>query len=141
MSIEILYLNSKEQVAGVLADDELLSIDVEWFRETDNWIPSDEIDLTPSKFAELSLKLKGIPKRGTDSRYDEYFKDVSGLNRIDVYRVHKLFNVQDEPLCHASKKILLAGNRTGQKSIIKDIQEAIDSLERFLEMCQEDNEL
>lgn len=69
--------------------------------------------------------------------YSHYFKDVSNLKEIDIYRVLELWNVSHPCLQHAAKKILVAGNR-GHKNITKDIQEAIDSLVRWKEMQKED---
>ena len=69
--------------------------------------------------------------------YKHYKKDVSNLNSIDVYRVLKLFDVKDPALQHAVKKILCAGDR-GTKDKVQDIQEAIASLNRSLEMINED---
>ena len=70
--------------------------------------------------------------------YEKYFKDVSGFDVVDVYRVHRLFGVNDEVLCHASKKLLLSGVRTGGKTLEQDVTEARDSLNRWLEMLAED---
>lgn len=70
--------------------------------------------------------------------YEKYFKDVSGYDVVDVYRVHRLFGVNDEVLCHASKKLLLSGVRTGGKTLEQDVREARDSLNRWLEMLAED---
>lgn len=70
-------------------------------------------------------------------RHRHYFKDVSHLSMIDVYRVVELFDVPAGALDHAAKKILCAGNR-GDKDQIKDILEARDSLDRWLEMRKED---
>lgn len=70
--------------------------------------------------------------------HDHYFKDVSGLKHIDVYRVLILFGVTDPCLQHATKKLLCAGNR-GVKDELKDVQEAIASLTRYLEIKSEDN--
>jgi len=67
-----------------------------------------------------------------------YFKDVSNLKHIDVYRVLILFGVTDPCLQHATKKLLCAGNR-GVKDELKDVQEAITSLTRYLEIKTEDN--
>lgn len=70
--------------------------------------------------------------------YEKYFKDVSGYDVIDVYRAHRIFGLTDEVLCHASKKLLLSGVRTGGKTLEQDVREARDSLNRWLEMLQED---
>ncbi len=66
-----------------------------------------------------------------------YFKDVQTLKSVDVYRVLVLFGVTNPCLQHAIKKLLCAGNR-GVKDERKDIEEAISSLVRCLEMQTED---
>lgn len=72
-----------------------------------------------------------------DVKYPHYFKSVSHLEAIDVYRVLSLFQVNEPCIQHAIKKLLCAGDR-GNKSMITDITEARDSLNRHLEMLQED---
>ena len=72
------------------------------------------------------------------SKHPHYHKDVRHLESIDVYRVLTLFNVTDPCIQHAVKKLLVAGGRGAGKDIGKDVQEAIDSLERFKEMRVED---
>lgn len=67
---------------------------------------------------------------------NHYFKHVSHLSYIDVYRVLDLFEVKDHSIGHAIKKLLCAGQR-GVKDQHKDVQEAIDSLLRWQEMQQE----
>lgn len=71
-------------------------------------------------------------------KHSHYYKNVAHLESIDVYRVLQLFGVTDPCLQHAVKKLLCAGVR-GVKDQNKDIQEAIDSLQRALEMCNEDS--
>lgn len=70
--------------------------------------------------------------------HNHYFKDVSKLDTIDVYRVLSLFNVTDPCIQHAVKKLLVAGGRGAGKDISRDIKEAIDSLRRWAEMREED---
>ena len=71
-------------------------------------------------------------------KHSHYFKPVpAGVTHIDVYRVLEMFGVTDQALGHAAKKILVAGGR-GSKDVRKDIQEAIDTLQRKLEMLDED---
>jgi len=72
-----------------------------------------------------------------DIKYPHYFKSVSHLETVDVYRVLTLFKVNDPCIQHAIKKLLCAGDR-GDKSMIKDITEARDTLNRHLEMLNED---
>ncbi len=70
-------------------------------------------------------------------KHSHYYKNVAHLSYIDVYRTLERFGVTDPTLQHAIKKLLVAGGR-GSKDIDKDIQEAIDSLQRFQEMRIED---
>jgi hypothetical protein len=70
-------------------------------------------------------------------KHSHYFKNVEGLEQIDVYRVLQLFAVTDPCIQHAVKKLLVPGQR-GHKDVEKDVREAILSCERFLEMVQED---
>jgi hypothetical protein len=71
--------------------------------------------------------------------YPRYYKDVRHLAEIDVYAVHQLFCIGDPSgaIQHASKKLLLAGQRTGSKSLHKDIREARDTLDRWLQLNPE----
>ena len=71
-------------------------------------------------------------------KHSHYFKDVKHLTSIDVYRVIQLFNVTDPCLQHALKKVLVAGGRGAGKDIKQDIQEAIDTLQRWQQMNSED---
>jgi hypothetical protein len=71
--------------------------------------------------------------------YNHYYKKVpEGVEYIDVYRVLEMFDVSNPSIQHAIKKLLVAGGR-GHKDIHKDIKEAIDSLNRWLEMREEDD--
>ena len=76
-------------------------------------------------------------------KYSAYYKDVRHLDFIDVYQIHNLFQVDDPSGClqHADKKILLSGVRTGGKPKRKDIQEAYDTLGRYLEIHPEVEEI
>lgn len=77
-------------------------------------------------------------KVNTEKKHSHYYKDVSHLEFIDVYRVLELYNVTDPCIQHAVKKLLVAGGRGGGKDIKKDLQEAIDTITRSLEMRKED---
>jgi len=68
--------------------------------------------------------------------FPHYFKDVSHLDSIDVYRVIDLWNVTDPCIQHAIKKLLVAGGR-GHKDMTKDVHEAIVSLQRWEDMQAE----
>jgi hypothetical protein len=70
--------------------------------------------------------------------YNHYYKNTQFLDFIDVYRVLDLFKVTDPCSQHAIKKLLCAGDR-GAKDYKKDITEARDTLNRQLEMMEEDD--
>lgn len=72
-----------------------------------------------------------------EKKHNHYFRPCP-YDHIDVYRVLELFNVADPCLQHAIKKLLVAGGRGAGKSIDKDIQESIDSLERWQAMRVEE---
>lgn len=73
----------------------------------------------------------------TEKKHSHYYKDVSHLNEIDVYRVIELFGVVDGPIQHALKKLLVTGGRDGKKSKEQDIKDVIASCNRWLEMQAE----
>lgn len=68
--------------------------------------------------------------------HSHYHKDVSDLDTIDVYEICKLYEVDDWSGClhHAIKKLLVPGVRGGGKSKLKDVSEAFDTLNRYLEI-------
>ena len=71
------------------------------------------------------------------NEYKHYQKSVEHLKWIDVYRVLVLFGVSNPCLQHAIKKLLCKGIR-GVKDERRDVEEAVSSLVRYLEMQTED---
>lgn len=71
-------------------------------------------------------------------KYPHYYKDVRHLNILDIYRFFDLFEVKDPCLQHSIKKQAVGGKR-GLKDYKKDIKEAMDTLNRW-EYMQEENE-
>ena len=71
-----------------------------------------------------------------DVKHSHYKKDVSHLKVLDVYRIQELWKMH---ACaeHVVKKMLVAGGR-GHKDLDKDIQDCIDTLQRWQEMRKED---
>ena len=67
-----------------------------------------------------------------------YIVDISKYNKLDIYRILSLYNVTNPCLQHSIKKLLCAGKR-GSKNFLQDVNEALQSLQRFLEMQGEDN--
>ena len=68
-----------------------------------------------------------------------YIVDISKYNKLDIYRILSLYDVTDPCLQHSIKKLLCAGKRGGAKNFLQDVNEAILSLKRLLEMQGEDN--
>lgn len=75
----------------------------------------------------------------TEPRHSHYFKDVSSLKSVDVYRVLDLFGVTHPCAQHAIKKLLMAGQRGGGKDLERDVREAGDTINRWLQMIAEDD--
>lgn len=73
-------------------------------------------------------------------KHNHYFKSVEGLADVDVYRVLLLFGVTDPCIQHAVKKLLVAGGRGAGKDINRDVQEAVDALQRWQEMRREETQ-
>ena len=117
-------------------------IGIEWF-SSENF--PDRHGYSEGEWLQARRELGLVTTEGEDEafeamdqkQYSKYFRDVSRLDFIDVYRVHKLFTLEDHALCHVSKKILLGGDRTGGKTLEEDIIEARDTLNRWLEMESE----
>lgn len=66
-----------------------------------------------------------------------YARDVSRISKLDPYRLQELYNMHPAAE-HVVKKLLVAGGRTGGKSVDKDIADCIQTLQRWQEMRAED---
>ena len=87
----------------------------------------------------LHINIGGIEvplKASIAEQFPHYFKDVSRLKVIDIYRVLDLWEVTDNAIGHAIKKLLVAGGR-GAKDAEQDVREAMVSLQRWQEMQAE----
>lgn len=71
--------------------------------------------------------------------HNHYFKSCP-YDTLDVYRVINIFGVSDPCIQHALKKLLCSGVR-GYKDQSKDIQDVIDTLERWKQMREEDDKI
>ena len=98
------------------------------FEELENM---EESSGSSSNFYSPDIKIQG------DASHAHFYKDVSHLQKIDVYRVLELYNVTHPCIQHAVKKLLCAGCR-GAKDFERDLREAIDSITRALDMIAED---
>lgn len=76
------------------------------------------------------------------AKYPKYFPLTPKTTHMDVYAVHQAFRVNDPSgaIQHASKKLLLSGIRTGGKPVFQDIKEARDTLNRWLEMYDDEED-
>lgn len=76
------------------------------------------------------------PQAEQAKKYPAYWKPLpTNWAAIDTYRLGVLFPVDDPSgrILHARKKLLVPGVRTGGKSMRKDIQEAVSSLQAWLD--------
>ena len=89
-----------------------------------------ELDRILNGEFELNNKSEDVERK-----HSHYFKDVRHLDYVDIYQVCKLFEVEDPSHCtqHSIKKLLMSGKR-GVKDKMKDIIEARDTLNRYLQI-------
>lgn len=73
-------------------------------------------------------------------QYPHYYKQLpEKVSHLDVYRVLDSFGVKRSTVQHAIKKLLVTGGR-GSKNEVQDLLEAKASIERALEMIQEETQ-
>lgn len=70
------------------------------------------------------------------SMFPHYHRDTTGLASIDIYMIMHLFGITDDSgsLHHALKKLMVSGERGGNKPASQDTEEAILSLLRYMEI-------
>lgn len=74
-------------------------------------------------------------------KHAHYFKDLTGIAELDVYRLLRLYKITDQAIGHAIKKLMVAGGRGAGKDVSVDIRESIETLERWEELEAEDKEV
>lgn len=79
-----------------------------------------------------TMKFATIINPAPKNQLSKYHVPCKGVT-IDVYDVLKAFNVVNPATQHAIKKLLKGGER-GFKDVNKDYQEAIESIERAIEL-------
>ena len=111
--------------------------------ETENFEDSEEItlqelrDMVVFKRESLNDKIATAEVARQEEKHSHYKKDVSNLKMIDPYRIADLYDLH--PCAdHIMKKSLCAGNR-GHKDKLRDIQDIIDTAERWKQMLEEDS--
>lgn len=73
--------------------------------------------------------------------YPQYYKSVplgTDPTEVDTYVINLMFPVDDPTgaILHARKKLLIPGVRSGGKSMLKDVKEARDSLNRYIALME-----
>ena len=125
--VEVIEISHKARVLRYRPQDDVsaYTCDVDWFLERYHKIEMVEM---PSE--------KGRKDDSAKPKHSHYHKDVSQYDTIDIYVICDLY-VKDNSGCiqHAVKKLLCCGNR-GVKNNVKDLQEAIDTIQRKIEMLQ-----
>lgn len=73
--------------------------------------------------------------------YPQYYKSLPpGVDpsEVDSYVLNLMFPVDDHSgaILHARKKLLIPGVRSGGKSLLKDVKEARDTLNRYIDLME-----
>lgn len=90
--------------------------------------------MTYKKSGYCAPGLEWVAAEGS-TKHSHYDYEYRGI-KIDPYRIFEIYQISNAAQQHAIKKLLRAGK--GEKPLGKDIREAIDSLNRWLEMIEED---
>ena len=106
--------------------------------ESENTLRLREQYLTRAKYVSKGKEHAMERTRKIAEKYPHYYMGVRGLEYVDVYRILDGFGVKDPNIQHAVKKLMACGGR-GAKDFRKDLQEAIDTLERRLVILDENN--
>lgn len=74
-------------------------------------------------------------------KYPKYYKALPpgvSPDAVDVYVINMMFPLDDPTGCleHARKKLLVPGVRSGGKSMLKDVTEARDTLNRYITLME-----
>lgn len=131
--VEVQSEVAKAPTAGILDSSSLTYNPASYQVAAPNTAPAEFLEETAG-FQNKSRAEKGIPEKSNIEKYPKYFKDVSAYEELDVYLLLEIFEVTDHAIGHAIKKLLLAGVRSGGKPASKDIEEARDTLNRWLEI-------
>jgi len=105
------------------------------------------IEMRPDEWKKGAKRMEQIAQNGNGGEvYDELENNKSKYHReikkgvfVDVYDVLSAFEVVNPAMQHALKKMLAPGKR-GAKDTIQDMKEAIQSIERAIELEKEKGE-
>lgn len=79
------------------------------------------------------MRIVGVEDSQEVTEYPHYFKPVPAASHVDVYWVLTAWEVHCPAVAHAVKKLLCAGQR-GVKDRVKDLEEAVASVKRAIEL-------
>lgn len=93
------------------------------------------------KWKEGEERMNAVQQNGNNGEHykeleankNKYQREIKDGVFVDVYDVLKAFNVVNPAMSHAIKKMLAPGQR-GAKDMIQDMKEAIQSIERAIEL-------
>lgn len=86
-------------------------------------------------YEDLEMMCEETIKSNLSNNKSKYIRTIKGVE-VDVYDVLKGFNVKCPAMQHAIKKMLCSGLR-GHKDTSQDKKEAIQSIERSIELDKE----
>jgi hypothetical protein len=94
----------------------------------------------PEEWDLLVKALQGLAaapeKVSNKEEFPHYFKELpAGTTHVDIYMVLALFDVTDQAIGHAVKKLMCPGQR-GDKSKMQDLEEAVKTLKRGLDVMK-----
>lgn len=125
-------IDLENYIAKETLNDKVASAEVA--RQSGVFIGAPFSDLPEFNFEAVDDFVESNVEQGV--KHAHYKKDISHLDTLDIYRVTELFNPHS---CgaHIAKKALCSGQR-GHKDLLTDIQDIIDTAERWKEMLIED---
>lgn len=122
------------------SSQKLYQKDLEWWRVEKEKFEKEKADRVdtprPYEWVRVNSLTDNLSWFGSKKTPNKYLRDYP-FDTIDIYRILQVYEVTDPCIQHAVKKLLCAGQR-GYKEVEKDVQEAIQSLQRWEEMRRED---
>jgi len=102
------------------------------------------IEMRPDNWKEGEKRMDPIGQNGNEGEHyaelehnkSKYHREIKKGVLVDVYDILSAFEVVNPAMQHALKKMLAPGKR-GAKDTIQDMKEAIQSIERAIELEQE----
>jgi hypothetical protein len=71
---------------------------------------------------------------GSEEMSDNPYRKTIGGQEMDLYDLFAAYEVTDQAVGHAIKKLMCAGKRIGGKSRVQDLKEARWSIDRAIEI-------